>query len=379
MQPFAGLKVLDFTSLLPGPLATLYLADWGAEVIRVESPDREDLSRSMPPFAKGVSTTHAFLNRSKQSLALDLKDPEQLKQIKQNISDYDILIEQFRPGVMQKFGLDYQSLKALHPGLIYCSLTGYGQTGPMATRAGHDINYAALSGLAVMTGSRKEGPTLHGAPVCDMAGTYHALFGILTALYHRQKTGEGQAIDISITDASLMLSSLWMQMNLAAQLSPSWEQTPLNGGTFYNYYRTRDQRYLSVGGLEPKFFMGFLEAINSLHLSQLNLQTLEGQRELKQGIQAALEQKTLAEWLSIFAQLDVCVEPVLNFKEIAEHPHFKARELGIEVPCDDGSTQTQLANPIRFSSLRPIYRHIGVAKGRDNNAILKAKTETKGV
>jgi crotonobetainyl-CoA:carnitine CoA-transferase CaiB-like acyl-CoA transferase len=364
MQPFAGLKVLDFTSLLPGPMATLYLADWGAEVVRVESPDREDMSRTMPPFAKGTSTTHAFLNRSKQSICVDLKDPRQLELLKAEISDYDILIEQFRPGVMQRFGLDYMTLQSLHPRLIYCSLTGYGQTGPYASRAGHDINYAALSGLAAMTGTRKEGPILHGDPVCDLAGTYHALFGILTALFHREKTGEGQFIDISITDCSLMLSSLWMQMQLAAGLSPKWQQTPLNGGTFYNYYQTQDRQYLSVGGLEPKFFLGFLEAIGKLELAKLDLQKPDNQAILSREIQTVLGTKTLAEWQDLFAPLDVCVEPVLSFQDIEQHPHFQARGMFVEVPCEDGSYQKQLSNPLKFSSFRPIYHHIGKAKSR---------------
>ena len=150
MQPFRELKVLDFTTLLPGPCATMYLADWGADVLRIEAPDREDLSRSTPPFADGQSTTHAFLNRSKKSRVLDLKDPAHQHEVLGLLRDYDIVIEQFRPGVMAKFGLDYETLAKSFPRLIYCSLTGYGQTGPLKDKAGHDINYAAMSGLDVM-------------------------------------------------------------------------------------------------------------------------------------------------------------------------------------------------------------------------------------
>ena len=253
MQPLKDLKILDFSTLLPGPMATLYFADWGAEVLRIEAPDRDDLSRTMPPFADGTSTTHAFLNRSKKSVSLDLKDSRARAQVGALVNEYDIVVEQFRPGVMAKLGLDYHSLSKINPNIIYCSLTGYGQSGPHRDRAGHDINYAALTGMASMTGSKISGPVLHGNPVCDLAGSYHAVIAILMAVYHRQRTGEGQAIDISLPESSLLLSRLGLQMSLVSSQTPSWESTALNGASFYGYYRTQDGRYLSVGSLEPKF------------------------------------------------------------------------------------------------------------------------------
>ncbi len=371
MQPLKNLKILDFTTLLPGPMATLYLADWGAEVLRVESPDREDLSRTMPPFAKGVSTTHAFLNRSKQSLEIDLKNEEGRRCIERLVAgEYDIVIEQFRPGVMQKLGLDYESLLKIQPRLIYCSLTGYGQSGPFKQRAGHDINYAALSGLAAMTGTQADGPLLHGNPVCDLSGSYHALIALLMAVYHRERSGEGQNIDVSITDASLMLSGLWLQMSLAAGQSPGWEQTVLNGSSFYGYYRTSDGRYLSVGGLEPKFFKGFLEAIDGLELLRLDGMNPREGRQMRQVIQSRIGKKSLAAWMEIFESLDVCVEPVLSLDEVVEHRHLHARSATVDIDCGDGTQQKQLASPLRFSKFRPVYRHIGVKKGAHNSLYL---------
>lgn len=361
MQPFANLRILDFTTLLPGPFATMYFADWGAEVLRIEAPDREDLSRKTPPFANGTSTTHAFLNRSKKSLSLDLKDPSAVVKVQELVREYDVVIEQFRPGVMTKFGLDYESLKKINPRIIYCSLTGYGQSGAYKDRAGHDINYAALSGLAAMTGTRATGPALHGTPVCDLAGSFHAMFGIMTALYHRERTGEGQYVDVSITDASLMLSGLWAQMGLAAGKSPSWESTALNGGSFYGYYRTKDQRYLSVGGLEPKFVMRFLELIGAKDLPIMNP---EATREVKAGIADRIVTKTLAEWQEVFGAADACVEPVLSIDEIIKSPLLAQRDMVVSVPCGDGQSQKQLASPIKYSSFRPVYRHIGVKLGQ---------------
>ncbi|MFY7929849.1 MAG: CaiB/BaiF CoA transferase family protein, partial [Oligoflexus sp.] len=327
MQPLRDLKVLDFTSLLPGPMATLYLADWGADVLRLEAPEREDLSRQMPPFANGTSTTHAFLNRSKQSLCLDLKLPKSKQIIVQLLATYDVIVEGFRPGVMQKLGLDYATLAAHQPRLIYCSLTGYGQSGPLRDRAGHDVNYAALTGLSAMTGTKAHGPVLHGNPICDLTGSMHAVIGILMAAYHREKTGTGQYIDVSLSDASLMQSALWAQMALVTGHAPSWEDTPLNGATFYGYYRTKDQRYLSVGGLEPKFLHGFLEAIGSLDLLPRLAAEPDHAGIVRQKIQDRLLERTMGEWMDIFQHLDICVEPVLSLEEVVKHPQFLAREM----------------------------------------------------
>jgi alpha-methylacyl-CoA racemase len=352
-----------FTTLLPGPFATMYLADWGADVLRVEAPDREDLTRLMPPFAHGVSTAHAFLNRSKKSITLDLKEESAKQKVQDLIMEYDVVVEQFRPGVMARLGLDYKTLSAINPRLIYCSLTGYGQTGPYAHRAGHDINYAALSGLAAMTGSRAVGPVIHGNPVCDLAGSFHTLIGLLTALYHRERTGEGQAVDISMTDSSLMLSGMWLSMGLGAGHFPSWEGTALNGGSFYGYYKTSDGKYLSVGSLEPKFLRGFLEAIEALDLLQSDAAHMRIQ------IQERIQRKTLDAWLEIFSKLDVCVEPVLSLDQIVRHPQFAARQMFVDVPVGKGGSQKQLATPLKFSSFQPIYRFIGTAKGADNEGL----------
>ena len=201
-----GVKVLDFTYLLPGPFATMMLSDLGAEVLRVESPTRIDMARLAPPFVDKecrVSCMHATLNRNKKSLALDLKKPECLEVIKRLISDqgYDILVEQFRPGAMKRLGLSYDDLSAIHPGLIYCSITGYGQTGPLRDRAGHDINYLSLSGIMSYSGRKDSGPCIMGIQVADVgSGSNNAVIAILAAVIHRMKTGKGQYIDISMTD-----------------------------------------------------------------------------------------------------------------------------------------------------------------------------------
>lgn len=362
MLPLKGLRVLDFSSLLPGPFATLYLADWGAEVTVVKAKNRQDLAEVMPPFADGTSTTYGFLGRNKSVVEVDLKTPEGRQKILDRIPETDIVIEQFRPGVMAKLGLSYHTLQAINPRLIYGSITGYGQEGPMKDRAGHDINYGARSGVAIMNGTSLGGPVLSAVPLCDLGGSLHGVIGILMALYHREKTGEGQAIDISLAASGLFLSSLWAQMELAAGESPRWESTELNGAGIYGYYRTKDQKFLSVGALEPPFVKGFLEAIGGLSW----LDEKNSKQQVKQKIAARICQESLDHWMGIFSDLDVCVEPVQEFSEIFQDPAHEAQAWVVGVPINplepDGKKQRQLKTPLRFSSFRPQFLHIGQGK-----------------
>lgn len=247
----SGLKVLDFSTLLPGPFATLMFADMGAEVVHIESPTRVDLVRVMPPYANGQATAHSYLNRNKQSITLDLKDANSIELIKSKIKDYDIVVEQFRPDVMKRLGLGYEELSAINPRLIYCSITGYGQTGQYRNRAGHDINYLALSGIAGHSGRKASGPPPLGVQVADVAGgSLHAVIAILAAVVERARSGLGQYIDISMTDCAVSLNNMAAAAQLAANHSAEVESAALNGGSFYDYYRCADGRYLSIGGLE---------------------------------------------------------------------------------------------------------------------------------
>ena len=207
--PLTSLKVLDFSTLLPGPYASMMLADMGAEILRVESPSRLDLVRFLPPMDGDTSASHAFLNRGKRSLALDLKKEGAVDIIKALIKEYDVVLEQFRPGVMDRLGLGYAVLSELNPSLIYCSITGYGQTGPYKSRAGHDINYLALSGVSSYSGRKGERPPPLGVQVADVAGgSHHAVMGILAAVINRQQTGKGQFVDVSMTDAAFAMNGL---------------------------------------------------------------------------------------------------------------------------------------------------------------------------
>jgi len=372
----SGLKVLDFSTLLPGPFATMMLADMSADVLKVESPNRVDMAKLLPPMDGELSAVFQQINRSKRSLALDLKKEEAKEVVYKLVQDYDIIIEQFRPGVMDRLGLGYEKLKEINPKIIYCSITGYGQTGPLRDRAGHDINYLSLAGAASYSSRKSEAPVPAGIQVADLAGgSMPGVIGILAAAYHRERTGEGQYIDLSITDVVFSLNAMYGSGYLVGGIEPEPESLTLNGGSFYDYYETKDHRYFSVGSLEPKFQARLCELIGEPQLTNLsNSPSPEDQQEFKRIVSEAFKQKTFEEWLTILGDdFDGCVEPVLKFSESENHPQIKARELVVSVPKSQGGTQKQIAFPIKFSTHQAEYRFTGVQTGTHTEEILKEK------
>ena len=372
--PLTSLKVLDFSALLPGPFGTLILADLGADVLRVESPTRPDMVRMLPPMDDNISAVHGYLNRSKRSVAVDLKKAEGVDVIKRLVKDYDIVVEQFRPGVMTRLGVGYEQLREINPGLIYCAITGYGQDGPYRDRAGHDLNYLSIAGMTSYNGRQQSGPAPMAFQVADIAGgSCHAVMAILAAVIHRQQTGEGQFIDISMTDAAFALHGLTAPNALVAGEEPALERTQLNGGTFYDCYETSDGRWFSVGGLEPQFFMQFCQAIGRPDLAGKGLAMApEIVDEVKAGIRDAMKQKTFAEWQAIFADIDSCTEPVLTLGEAMAHPQIQARNMVVEVPTPAGGMQKQIASPFKFSVTQPEYRRTGGQLGEHTAEVLGA-------
>lgn len=370
-----GLKILDFSSLLPGTFATMIFADLGAEVLHVESRRRVDMMRIMPPYDdERESYIHQHLNRSKKSICLNLKDPEAVEIVKKLIMEYDIVIEGFRPGVMKRLGIDYDSLKKVNPKLIYCSITGFGQTGPYSKRPGHDNNYLSIAGVLDHSRLKGKKPASMGIQIADIAGgTLHAAVGVLAAALHREKTGEGKYIDISMTDAVFTMNALYGTAYLGSGMLPKPEEEILNGGTFYDFYQTKDGRYFSVGSLEPHFRKMLCEALEIPELIQSTFNDSPyTQKRFKEAIKDAFLTKTFDEWLEVFNEdFEGCVEPVLNVKEAMEHPHFKARNMLVEVPKKDGSTQTQIGTAIKFQDVEPTYRFIGAKLGEHTEEVLQ--------
>lgn len=372
-----GLKILDFTYLLPGPLATMTLADLGADVLKVESPTKIDLVRYVPPFLdpeQTISCVHAHLNRGKRSLALDLKHPASLDVITRLIRDqgYDIVVEQFRPGVMERLGLSYEKLSRIKPDLIYCSLTGYGQTGPLKDRAGHDINYLSLAGIMGYSGTRDQGPVLMGVPVADIAGAHNTVAGILAAVIKRLRTGTGQHVDVAMTDSIFAYHALAGTRVLAGDAEPGYETDVLAGGSLYGFYGTADGKYLSFGGLEEQFSSAFFETLGLPELIPGGVMQFSGIEEARARIQAVIRSQPLAYWVEKFKERDACAEPVLNFSEAAESEHARQRGLTVDVPGPDGRNIRQIACPIKFSRDAARYPWAGCALGRDSLQIVRS-------
>jgi alpha-methylacyl-CoA racemase len=373
--PLQGIKILDFSTLLPGPFATMMLGDLGAEILKVEAPHRPDLMRLSPPFDGGVSAGHMAVNRNKKSIALDLKKPASIDIVKKLVLHYDVLLEQFRPGVMDRLGLGYATLEKVNPRLIYCSLTGYGQTGPYKDRAGHDINYLALSGILSFSGRKEHGPVPQGVQIADVgAGSYNAVVSILAAIIHRERTGEGQHLDVSMTDGCIGWTTLVATRYMVGGQSPGYETEFLNGGSFYDCYRTKDGRYVSVGSIEPQFFQALCAGIGRPDLvgaQGWGMEPGDLWGPIKKEIAEIFASKTLEEWVAIFKDLDACVEPVLTIGEMVEHPQVKARNMVVAVRKPDGTTQRQINSAFKFSKTPPEIRSTGPALGEHTEEILR--------
>ena len=355
--PLVGLKVLDLSRLLPGPYATLVLADLGAQVDKVEDPKGGDYIRHMPPQFGDDGALFYGLNRNKRSIALDLKSPSGAEALRRLARGYDVLMESFRPGVMDKLGVGYDVLSKENPRLIYCAISGYGQTGPDRLRAGHDLDYIARSGVLAYGGAKDGPPAVPGVQLADIGGgSLFALVGLLAALHERERTGRGRFVDISMTEGSLA----FLHMHLAARLALGDAGAPLrrgveslNGGyPCYGVYRTSDDRYLAVGALEPKFFAGFCEAIGHPELLAGGYDLGEEGARTRAVISRAIGSKPLAHWVEVFSRLDLCVEPVREGDEVLDDPQLRDRGMFVRARDEQrGIDVTHLRTPLHFGAL----------------------------
>jgi len=325
MQPLSGLLVLDFTTLLPGPLATLMLAEAGAEVIKIERPGGEDMRHYEPRF-DGESAMFAVLNRGKKSLVLDLKSEAERSQLVPLLERADILVEQFRPGVMARLGLGYDAVKAINPKLIYCSITGYGQSGARADEAGHDLNYIGYTGLLALNPGPVDKPVVPPALIADIGGgTFPAVINILLALRQRDLTGQGSYLDVAMTDAMFTFAGHAFASGHAAGQFPGSGGARLTGGSpRYQLYPTKDRKLVACAALEQKFWMAFTAAIG------LAPEFVDDRRDPAAAIAAVatiVGQKTADEWRPVFANADCCVTIMVSLEEALRDPHFVERGL----------------------------------------------------
>ena len=335
MRPLEGLLVLDFSTLLPGPLASLMLAEAGAEVIKIERPGQGDEMRAYEPKVDGDSVNFHLLNRGKRSLAIDLKRADAVATLRPLIERADILIEQFRPGVMARFGLGADAVRAMNPQIIYCSITGWGQSGPKSGVAAHDLNYMAETGLLGLTGGADGAPVLPPILAADIAGgTLPAVINILLALRQRDVTGEGTTLDIAMGDSILTFAYWGLGNGLFASLWPTRGGDLVTGGSpRYNIYRTSDDRFVAAAPLEERFWAAFCEAIELE--PEWRLAAAEPAAATR-AVAARIATHTAEQWTMRFAGRDVCCSIVVDLREALADPHFRAR--GLVHPIESAGT-----------------------------------------
>jgi crotonobetainyl-CoA:carnitine CoA-transferase CaiB-like acyl-CoA transferase len=336
-KPLEGFRILDLTRLLPGPALSMHLADLGADVIKVEDTGEGDYMRGLPPQARsanGARVNAAFenINRGKRSICLDLKQPVGRELLLRLVETADALVEGFRPGVMDRLGVGWEEVHARNAKLVFCSLTGYGQTGPLALRAGHDLNYCAMTG--VLDQVRAAGrPAMPNLQIGDLlGGTLTTLSALLAALLGAQRTGTGCRVDAAMTDG-LLVHHIFPHADLDAGQVPVAGRTLLTGGApCYNVYATSDGGHLAVGALELKFWQAFCDAAGLAELREAHwgfglAPGSEASEEITRRVAARIGEKTRAEWEAVLAGVDACVTPVLTPAEALAHPHHEARGL----------------------------------------------------
>ncbi|MEQ8601871.1 MAG: CoA transferase [Marivibrio sp.] len=375
-QPLAGVTVLDFTTLLPGPLATLLLAEAGATVIKVERPDVGDELRIYPPprwTESGDTAAFALLNRGKRSIAIDLKDEGERARLTPLLERADVLVEQFRPGVMARLGLDYETLAGANPKLVYCAVTGWGQSGPMKDHAGHDLNYIAETGLLALGGAGADGaPLPPPGLIADIGGgALPAVVNILLALREAERTGRGRYLDVAMVDG-VMSWQWWAQA--AAQITgraPAGGGALLTGGSpRYRVYRTADDRFLAVAPLEQRFWDAFCQAID---LPEALRDDAHDPAATAAAVAEILGRRSAAAWEERFRGLDVCVTAVKSVADAPAHPHFRARglfEREVRAGRDaDAPAMTALPTPID-ASFKPADKSAAAPRlGEDTDAL----------
>jgi crotonobetainyl-CoA:carnitine CoA-transferase CaiB-like acyl-CoA transferase len=367
--PLAGLRVLDLSRLLPGPYASLVLADLGADVVKVEDRSGGDYLRWMPPLAGEQSGAFHALNRNKRSLALDLKAPGGVEVFKRLAAGADVVLESFRPGVMERLGVGWEALSAANPRLVLCSISGYGQDGPYRALAGHDLDYCAIAGVLAVNGPADR-PLPLGVQVADLCGgAWPAVAGILAALLRRGTSGLGAHVDIAMADGVAAMLAMPQAMADARGTPLRRDRELLNGGAAcYRVYRTADGRHVALGALEPQFFARFCDAAGVPALAGRQFDD-DGRGPLDE-LTALFATRTRDEWTRLGHQHDCCLAPVLDGDEPRADPQLQARGVFLQVDTPwEGKAMPSLATPVRLAGvrapLRPAPRH-----GADTDEVL---------
>jgi len=356
----SGITVLDISRLLPGPYCSMVLADHGARVIAVESAR-----------FKGDAPFLTSLYRNKEHVSLDLKTREGLEIFFRLVKKADVLLEGFRPGTTQRLGVDYEKVKEVNPKIIYCSITGYGQTGPYRDRAGHDANYLGIAGVLDLMGEKGCPPSIPGVQIADIAGgSMNAAMGILLALFAREKTGMGQYIDISMTDgmAGLMHIPL-LSLQVMGQMFERSDNILSHRYAFYTTYETRDNQYLTLGAVEFRFWKTICEKLDLPEYVPLQYDE-ERRCEIIDTFREKFRQKTLAQWEEELSNLDVCWGPVNNLARVLEDKHLSQRNMVVEFEGQDGEKIPTLGVPVKLSNTPGSLRTPPTSFGQNTREVL---------
>jgi crotonobetainyl-CoA:carnitine CoA-transferase CaiB-like acyl-CoA transferase len=368
--PLTGIKVLDLSRLLPGPLASLVLADLGADVDKVEDTSGGDYLRVMPPHSgsgqDATSSIFLALNRNKRSAVIDLKKPKGKEALLRLVRSYDVLLEQFRPGVLDRLGLSHATLLAENPRLVVCALTGYGQTGPLAQRAGHDLNYLARAGVLGFQGPEDGPPTVPGFQLADVSGGLYAVIGIMGALMDRARTGKGSIVDVAMIETAMPFAIAGFGLSFGGQSPKPGGEALVGGIAPYQTYATKDGKAMSLAALEPKFWMAFSQGVGH-DVDMSDLVPGPHQVALKQKLRDIFASKTRDEWVQYASTRDCCLEPVLTAEEARADEHLAARKMFFEMASRWGPIQ-QMRTP-----LTPIDREHTPppAQGEHTEAVLR--------
>ncbi len=375
-SPFKNIKVLDLSRLLPGPYCTMLLGDMGAEVIKIEDPGIGDYFRNWQPIKKENSVFFIGVNRNKKSITLNLKKEKGREIFYKLVKDADIVVESFRPGVAEKLGVDFETLSKINNSIIYCSITGYGQNTSIKKKAGHDLNYLALSGILSITGCRNKKPAILGVQIADMAGAIVGIIGILTALFNRERGAKAQYIDAAMLDGLFSFLSMVGAKYFFDRQIPDIADNLFNGGfACYNIYETKDGRFFSVAPIEDKFWKRFCEVMGKEEWKGLNTKE-EYQEKLIAELSQIFKSKTFDQWREIFAKEDICVEPVLNLEEAFNQPYVEERKITFKIPDPiDGDTE-HIKNPLEINSIK-FQKNTHPKFGENNEEIFSKLGYTK--
>ncbi len=356
-----GIIVLDMSRLLPGPFCSMVLADHGARVIAIED------KRFAGEF--GLTKT---VYRNKEHMCLNLKSDQGREIFLSMARQADVILEGFRPGVTKRLGVDYDAVAAVNPKIIYCSITGYGQTGPNREIAGHDVNYLSVAGVLDLIGEKNGPPCIPGFQIADIAGGgLYGVIGILLALVAREKTGRGQYIDISMTDGSASLLSLALSISQALGQTMRRSDTLLSHRyACYNVYETADQRYISIGAVENRFWKNLCDYFGVPEFTALQYDDAR-RHELIEFMKNRFKQKTLTEWEKELAPLDICWGPVKTFEEALASCLFKDREMVVEMTEKDGKKLVVLGTPVKMSRTPGAVRTLPPDFGEHTRQVLK--------